>query len=152
MTIKKKKKKEKKYRSFSRRVTNPCFPLTLPFFLPFYVSRIEYVFNEARWPDNERLWRSFFFHFSLLFFHRLFLVAVSLLRFIRITWKIFDSSSLFRWKKKREINKTKEEKNGVVSSGYRGYLGQCLVFDQRLFDRYCRILLDWTKICFFEPR
>lgn len=45
-------------------------------------------------------------------------------------------------KKKREINKTKEEKNGVVSSGYRGYLGQCLVFDQRLFDRYCRILLD----------
>lgn len=41
------KKKKKKYRSFSRRVTNPCFPLILSFSLPFYVSRIEYVFNEA---------------------------------------------------------------------------------------------------------
>lgn len=151
MTIKKK-KKEKKYRSFSRRVTNPCFPLTLPFFLPFYVSRIEYVFNEARWPDNERLWRPFFSFFPPLFspslFSRRFIIAFYSNHLENLRFVVAISVK----KKKREINKTKEEKNGVVSSGYRGYLGQCLVFDQRLFDRYCRILLDWTKICFFEPR
>lgn len=64
------KKKKKKYRSFSRRVTNPCFPLILSFSLPFYVSRIEYVFNEAGQREGD-----VFFFIPPFFFHRRFIIT-----------------------------------------------------------------------------